>query len=151
MFRQNKNKQQLKALASSLGLESRGSFGQTELSGRHNSRDIRISTFSTGAIGSGGTRFVVDASDWGFTEFRISRKSRADSTRFPDAYEITADNPVQFTESFAKQGKLSDFIANIQQRLVFNGDELEYVTTETLDLEGLEEVITFLYDLLPHN
>lgn len=149
MFRQNKNKQQLKALASSLGLESRASFGQTELSGRHKDRDIRISTFSTGAIGSGGTRFVISASDWGFTEFRVCRKARAENSRFPDAYDITADNPVQFSEYFAELNKLPDFIANVQQRLVFNGDELEYVTTETLEQEGLKEVITFLYNLLP--
>lgn len=148
MFRQNKNKQHLKALATSFGLESKGSFGQTELSGTHKGRDIRIATFSTGAIGSGGTRFVVDASDWGFTEFRVARKGKAESSRFPDSYDITADNPIQFTETFGQLNDLQSFLGNVQQRLVFNGDELEYVTTETLDQDGLEEVITFLYDLI---
>jgi len=147
MFRQNKHKQHLEALAKSLDLDTKKSFGQIELSGTHNDRDIRIATFSTGAIGSGGTRFVVDASNWGFTEFRVSRKSRAESSRFPDGYDITADNPIQFSETFGKLNDLQTFLSNVQQRLVFNGDELEYVTTEHLDQESLEEVITFLYKL----
>jgi len=148
MFRQNKNKQHLKALANSLNLESKGSFGQTELSGTHKGRDIRIATFSTGAIGSGGTRFVLGASDWGFTEFRLSKKGKAESSRFPDGYDITADNPVQFSETFGKLSDLQSLLGNVQQRLVFNGDELEYVTTESLDEDGLQEILSFLYDLI---
>ena len=151
MFRQNKNKTHLEALATKLGLEHKGSFGQLELSGSHKDRDIRISTFSTGAIGSGGTRVVVDASDWNFTEFRVSRGARAANTRFPDGYDTTADNPVQFVETFGKLTNLSDLLGNVQQRLVFNGNELEYVTTDKLNQESLEEIIDFLYELIELN
>ncbi len=148
MFRQNKNKAHLETLATKLGLASKGSFGQLELEGSHKDRDIRISTFSTGAIGSGGTRFVVEASDWSFTEFRVSKKARAESSRFPDGYDSTADNPVQFVETFSKLSNLSDLLGNVQQRLVFNGNELEYVTTNKLQEDSLEEIIAFLYELL---
>ena len=88
---------------------------------------------------------MVEASDWGFTEFRVGVKARATSSRFPDGYDITADNPIQFTETFSSINNLQDYLGNTQQRLVFNGDELEYVTTEALHKDGLENIIEFLY------
>jgi len=151
MFRQNKNKTHLEALATKLALTKKSSFGQLELEGNYKDRDIRISTFSTGAIGSGGTRVLVDASNWSFTEFRVSRKARAESAHFPDGYDITADNPVQFIESFSKLSKLTELLGNVQQRLVFNGIELEYVTTDKLQQDSLEDIISFLYDLIELN